>query len=64
LNPRQYLVIHNILRASRLRRRWRRYLTTTTPSLLSKTCQRLRSSVSVILTATLNAPHTTIYASS
>ncbi len=55
---------HNILRASRLRRRSKRFLTTTTRNLLSKTCQRLRSSVSVILTTILNATHTTIYTSS
>ncbi len=50
---------HNILRASRLRRRSKRFLTTTTRSLLIKTCQRLRSLVSVILTDTMNATHTT-----
>ncbi len=56
------LIPSNHNRASRLRRRGRRFLTTTIRSLLSKTCQRLRSSVSVILTAILNATHTTIYA--
>jgi hypothetical protein len=62
-NPLAIPCTHNILRASRLRRRSKRFLTTTTTNLLIKTCQRLKSSVSVILTDILNATHTTMYAS-